>query len=43
MYEKNLKLTCRYLLDDMYIELTRIRISYKEITYVYEKTHLTVV
>ena len=43
MYEKNLKLTCRYLLDDMYIELTRIRIPYKEITYVYGKAHLTVV
>ena len=42
-YKRYLKLICKCLLDDMYTELTRMRISYKEITCVYEKTHVTVV
>jgi hypothetical protein len=31
------------LLDDMYIKLTRMRITYEEIIYVYEKTYVIVV
>ena len=42
-YERYLKLICRYLLDDMYIKLTRMRITYEEIIYVYEKTYVIVV
>ena len=31
------------LSDDMYTKLTRMRISYGEIIYAYEKTHVMVV
>ena len=39
-YERYLKLIYRCLLDDMYTKLTRVRISYEEITCVYEKVHV---
>ena len=42
MYEGYLKLICRILSDDMYTKLTRLRIVYKEITCIYEKTHVIV-
>jgi hypothetical protein len=42
MYEGYLKLKYRYLLDDLYNELTCTRISYGEITYVYKKAHVIV-
>jgi len=41
-HEKYLELICRYLSDDLYNELTCMRISYGEITYVYGKAHVTV-
>ena len=37
MYDKYLKLICKCLSDDMYIELTHVRIPYGEITCVYER------
>ena len=42
-YEEYLELIYRCLLNDMFIELTCIRILYVEITYIYEKTHVTIV
>jgi len=41
-YKRYLKLIYRCLLGDMYIELTRERIPYKKIIYIYEKTHVIV-
>jgi len=43
MYEGYLELICRFLLDNIYTELTRKRIPYGEITYVYEKALVKVV
>ena len=34
---------CRCLLNDMYIELINMRISYKEITCIYGEVYVTVV
>jgi hypothetical protein len=42
MYEGYLKLICRYLSNDMYTKLTRKRILYGDITYVYGKTYVIV-
>jgi hypothetical protein len=41
-YEKYLKLIFRYLLHNIYTELICMRIPYGDISYVYEKTHVTV-
>ena len=41
-YEGYLKLICRCLSNNMYTELTRNRIIYGAITYIYEKTHMIV-
>jgi hypothetical protein len=41
-HEEYLELICKYLSDDLYNELTCMRISYGEITYVYGKAHVTV-
>ena len=41
-YKGYLELICRCLLDEMYTELTRMKISYKEITYLYKKAHVMV-
>jgi hypothetical protein len=38
-YKGYLELICRYLSDDMHTKLTRMRILYGEITYVYKKAH----
>ena len=40
--EESMKLIYIFLLNDMYTELTHMKIQYKKITYVYEKTHVTV-
>jgi hypothetical protein len=42
-YGEYIKLMCRCLLDDMYNELTRMKISYGEITYVYENAYVIIV
>ena len=42
-YEGNIEIICRCLCDDMYIELTRIRISYGEITCVNGKAYILIV
>jgi len=42
-YKRYLELICRCLSDFMLNELTRIRIVYGDIIYVYEKAHVTVV
>ena len=42
-YEGYLELIYKCLLDDMYTELTRMRILYCDITCVYEKAHMMVV
>jgi hypothetical protein len=42
MYKGYLKLIYRSLSDDVYIELTYVRTPYREITYVYGKTHVTI-
>ena len=42
-YEEYLELICKCLSDGIHIELTRMRISYKKIICVYEKTHMMVV
>jgi hypothetical protein len=41
-YKEYLKLICSCLSQDMYTEMTCMRISYGEITYVYGKAHMTV-
>jgi hypothetical protein len=43
MYDGYLELIYRCLSDDMLTELTRVRISYEEITYIYGKIHVIVV
>jgi len=43
IHETNMKVFCRCLSDDMYTELTRTEISYREITFIYGKTHVIVV
>jgi hypothetical protein len=43
IYEEYLELTRRCLLNNKYIKLTRLKISFREITHVYEKTHVTIV
>ena len=42
MNEGYLKLICRCLSNDMYTKLTRKRILYGDITYVYGKTYVIV-
>ena len=42
-YEGYIEIICRCLCDDMYTELTRIRISYGEITCVNGKAYILVV
>ena len=42
-YEGYLKLIYRCLSNDMYVKLTRKRILYGEITYIYGKAHVIVV
>ena len=42
-YKEYLKLIYKCLLNDMYTELAHMRISYREIAYVYVKAHVTVV
>jgi hypothetical protein len=42
-YEGQLKLIYKWLSDEMYVELTRMRILYGDIIYVYGKVHVTVV
>ena len=42
-YEGYLELIYKYLLDDIYTELTRMKILYGDITCVYEKAHIMVV
>ena len=42
-YEGYLELICRCLLDNMYTELTYMRISYEKIICIYGKTRVTVV
>jgi hypothetical protein len=42
-YARYLELIYRCLLDDMYIELTCMRIIHEEITRIYGKTHVIVV
>ena len=42
-YERCIELICRCLSDDMYTELTHMKISYGEIIYVYEKAYVMVV
>jgi hypothetical protein len=42
-YERYVELIFKCLLDDMYTELIRMRISYEEITYVYKKAHMMIV
>jgi hypothetical protein len=38
-YERYLKLIYKCLLDDMYTELSRKKIQYGEIIYIYRKAH----
>ena len=42
-YKGYLELICKCLSQDMYTKLTCMKITYGDITYVYEKTHVTVV
>ena len=42
-YEGYLEIICRCMSDDMYSELTYMRILYGEITCIYGKAHMTVV
>jgi hypothetical protein len=42
MYKGYLELICKYLLNDIYNELTRKKNPYGEITYVYKKVHIIV-
>jgi len=42
-YKKYLELICKCLSQDMYTELICMKILYREITYVYEKAHVTIV
>jgi hypothetical protein len=42
-YEGYLEIIYRYLSNDIYIKLTCMRISYRKITYIYEKIHVTLV
>ena len=41
-YKGYLELICKCLSQNMYTELTCMRIPYGKITYIYGKTHLTV-
>jgi tRNA pseudouridine-54 N-methylase len=41
--EGYLELICRCLSDDIFTELTRMKISYEEIICVYGKTHVMIV
>jgi hypothetical protein len=42
-YEGYLKLICRCLLNEEYIELIRMRFPYEEITHVYGKIYMFIV
>jgi hypothetical protein len=42
-YDGYLELICKCLSDDMFTELTCIRIPYEKITRVYGKAHATIV